>query len=63
MKTSHTKKTFKPNLVKARRALERARENLKRYGSPLDNLTKEEIIQRMRKTREQLWKEKLEVRH
>ena len=63
MKTAHTKKTFKPNYEKARRALERAREHLKRYGSPLDNLSKEEIIQRMRKTREQLWKEKLAFRH
>ena len=63
MKTLHSKKPFKPNPEKARRALERAREGLRRYGSPLDKLTKEEIIQRMRKTREQLWKEKLEARH
>ena len=63
MKTLHTKKPFKSNPEKARRALERASQNLRRYGSPLDKLTKEEIIARVRKTRDQLWKEKFEARH
>lgn len=63
MKIPHTKKLTKANIEKARRALERTREHLKRYGSPLDKLTKEEIIQRLRKTRDELWKEKLAARH
>jgi len=62
MKITHAKKPFKPNVERARRAFERAMERLKRYGSPLGNLTKEQIIQRVRKTREQLWKEKLASR-
>ena len=63
MKTVQIKKAFKPDLEKARRAFQRAQERLKQYGSPLDKFTKEEIIQMMRKTREQLWKEKLAFRH
>ena len=59
MKTSQLKKPFKPNIEKARRALERNEIHLHKYGSPLDGLTKEEIIARVRKTREQLWEEKL----
>ena len=63
MKTLHAKKPFKPNPEKARHALERNDKLLRKYGSPLDKLTKEEIIARVRKTREELWKEKLAFRH
>lgn len=62
MKTLHSKKPFKPNVAKAQRALEKTREHLRRHGSPLDNLTIEQIVARVRKTREQLWKEKLASR-
>lgn len=59
MKVSQTKKTFKPDYEKAFHYFQKARERLKKQGSPLDVLTKEEIIQKIRKTRDQLWEKKL----
>ena len=63
MKTPQPKRTFKPDYEKAFKYLQKARERLKCHGSPLDSLSKEEIIQKVRKTREQLWEEKLATHH
>lgn len=62
MKTVHIKKSTKAGIEKARRSFQKARELLAQHGSPLDKFTKEEIIARIRKTREQLWEEKLAPR-
>ncbi len=58
MKSSSTKKSFKLDPERARRSFQKARDRLTKQGSPLDLLTKEEIIRKVKKTREQIWEEK-----
>lgn len=47
------------NINKAMKYLKRARELLSRTVSPFDGMTDEAIIKKLRKTREEIWEEKL----
>ncbi len=56
-------KTRKPDPKRARKHLERLYQLASQSKSPFEGMTKEEIIKKLRKTREQLWEEKLASRH
>jgi hypothetical protein len=56
-------KTKKPDLQKARKHLEKLREMIARDPDPIFKMSKEEVIKQLRKTREEIWEEKLASRH
>ncbi len=51
------------NPRKAKKHLEKLREMIAKDPSPIFKMSKEEIIKQLRKTREEIWKEKLAARH
>lgn len=50
------------NITKARRHLQKIREIISKRKSPLANLREEEVIEKIRKDRENIWEEKLAAR-
>jgi hypothetical protein len=56
-------KTKKPDLQKARKHLEKLREMIARDPDPIFKMSKEKVIKQLRKTREEIWEEKLASRH
>jgi hypothetical protein len=53
----------KINTKKAKRLLEELRESIAKKPNPFSGMTKEEIIEKIRQTREKLWEEKLASRY
>ena len=53
---------MKKNVEEIKRRLQRLRELAAKIPSPFKGMTLEEAIKKMRKTREELWKEKLAFR-
>jgi len=53
---------MKPNIKKARKHFERLRELVAQGNSPLKGMTEEQVIEQLRKTREELWNEKFAPR-
>lgn len=49
----------KVNIKKAKAHLERIRQLMSKVRSPYQGMTKQQIIDEIRKTRERLWEEKL----
>lgn len=56
-------KTKKPDVKRAKKHLERLYKLADQGNSPFEGMTKEEVIKRLRKTREEIWEEKLAFRH
>ena len=56
-------KTKKPDPKRAKKHLEKLREMIAKDPSPIFKMSKEEIIKQLRKTREEIWEEKLAARH
>jgi len=56
-------KTKKTDPQKAKKHLKKLREMIARDPSPIFKMSKEEVIKQLRKTREEIWKEKLAARH
>ena len=52
----------KPNPQKAKKHLDKLREMIAKRGHPFSKMTEEEVIAALRKTREQIWKEKVASR-
>lgn len=50
---------MKPNIVAARKHLQRLREIIAKNPTPIFKMSKEEVIETLRKTREAIWEEKL----
>lgn len=55
-------KTKKPNTEKARKHFERLCQIMSQRKSPFEGMTDEEVIEKLRKTREELWEKKLAAR-
>jgi len=55
-------KTKKPDPKRAKKHLEKLREMIAKDPPPIFKMSKEEIIKQLRKTREEIWEEKLAVR-
>lgn len=55
-------KTKKPDAKRAKKHLEKLREMIARDPSPIFKMSKEEIIEQLRKTRKEIWEEKLAAR-
>jgi hypothetical protein len=55
-------KTKKPDPKQAKKHLEKLREMIARDPSPIFKMSKEEVIKQLRKTREEIWEEKLAAR-
>ena len=53
----------KLNAKEAKKHLEKLRETIAKNPPPIYALSKEEIIKKLRKTREEIWEEKLAARH
>ncbi len=53
----------KINARRAKKLLEELRESIAQKPNPFLGMTKEEIIEKIRKTRQALWEEKLASRH
>jgi len=49
-------------ITKAKKHLNRIRELVAQKPSPFEGMTKDEVIEQLRKTRRQLWEEKLVTR-
>ena len=56
-------KTRKSNPKQAMQHFEKLREMIARDPSPIFKMSKEEVIKQLRKTREEIWEEKLAARH
>jgi len=56
-------KTKKPDAKRAKEQLEKLREMIARDPSPIFKMSKEEVIKQLRKTRKEIWEEKLATRH
>jgi hypothetical protein len=56
-------KTKRPNPSRAKKHLEKLREMIAKNPPPIYKLSEEEIIEKLRKTREEIWKEKIAIRH
>ncbi|MBI5181587.1 MAG: hypothetical protein HZA06_01590 [Nitrospirae bacterium] len=52
----------KPNVKKAQRHLEKLRKLISKRKHPLSDMTEEEVIKTLRKTREEIWDKKLATR-
>lgn len=50
----------KPNVKKAQRHLEKLRKLISKRKHPLSDMTEEEIIKTLRKTREGIWDKKMQ---
>lgn len=55
-------KTKKPDPKRAKKHLDRLREMVAKRGHPFSKMTEEEVIAALRKTREEIWKEKVAPR-
>jgi len=55
-------KTKKPDPKRAKKHLEKLREIIANNPPPIFKMSKEEIIKQLRKTREEIWEEKLAAR-
>lgn len=53
----------KPNPKKAKKHLDKLREMIAKDPSPIFKMRKEDVIKQLRKTREEIWEEKLAARH
>lgn len=56
---NNNKKTVSQVRKEAKKHFDKIREIVQRTPSPLKGMTKEEVIEHMRKTREKLWSEKI----
>jgi hypothetical protein len=56
-------KTKKLEPKQAKKHLKKLREMIARDPSPIFKMSKEEVIKQLRKTREEIWEEKLAARH
>lgn len=56
-------KTKNPDPDQAKKHLEKLREMIAKDPSPIFKMSKEEAIKQLRKTREEIWEEKLAARH
>ena len=56
-------KMKKPDPKRAKQHLDKLREIIAQNPPPIYQLTKDEIIEKLRKTREEIWEEKLAARH
>ena len=54
---------MKTKKTEAQKHLEKLRETIAKNPPPIYSLSKEEIIKKLRKTREEIWEEKLASRH
>ncbi|HHT9125681.1 MAG TPA: hypothetical protein ACFYD6_07665 [Candidatus Brocadiia bacterium] len=52
----------KPNPKEAKKHLEKIRQLMSKVSSPYKGMTKQQIIDEIRKTREKLWKERIAAR-
>jgi hypothetical protein len=50
---------MKPNPKKAKKHLEHLRKLVAQRSNPFEGMTEEQIIEQLRKTREELWNEKI----
>ncbi len=55
-------RTKKPDAKRAKKHLEKLREIIAKNPPPIFKMSKEEIIKKLRKTREEIWEEKLAPR-
>ncbi|MBI4690041.1 MAG: hypothetical protein HY754_07210 [Nitrospirae bacterium] len=55
-------KSKKPNAKKAMQHFEKLCELVSKRKSPFEGMSEEEVIQKLRKTREELWEKKLASR-
>ncbi|MFA4889198.1 MAG: hypothetical protein WC628_06460 [Candidatus Omnitrophota bacterium] len=53
----------KSNAKKAKMHLEKLRQIITRNPTPIFKMSKEEVVKQLRKTREQIWEEKLAIHH
>jgi hypothetical protein len=56
-------RTKKPDAKRAKEQLEKLRDMIARDPSPIFKMSKEEVIKQLRKTRKEIWEEKLAARH
>ena len=56
-------KTKKPDPRRAKKHLDRLREMIAKDPSPIFKMSKEDVIKQLRKTRKEIWEEKLAARH
>lgn len=56
-------KTKKPDAKRAKEQLEKLREMIARDPSPIFKMSKREVMKQLRKTRKEIWEEKLAARH
>ncbi len=50
---------MKRNVIKARRHLEQAKKIISKRKTPFSNMREEDVIEKIRKDREEIWEEKL----
>jgi len=55
-------KTDKTGIERAKKHLNRIRELVAQRPSPFEGMTKDEVIEQLRKTRKELWEQKLVTR-
>ena len=53
---------MKRNIKEAKLRWEKLRKNISKKHNPFSEMSKEQVINRLRKTREKLWEEKLATR-
>jgi hypothetical protein len=51
------------NPKKAKKYLNKIRKIVAENPTPIFNMTKEDVIKKLRKTREKIWEEKIALRH
>jgi len=56
-------RTKKPDTKRAKKHLDRLREIISQNPPPIYKLNEDEIIKKLRKTREEIWEEKLALRN
>lgn len=56
-------RTKKPDVKSAKKHLEKLREIIAQNPPPIYKMSREDIIKKLRKTREDIWKEKVALRH
>lgn len=59
---SEVRKMKKPNPKKAKMHLEKIRQLMSKVSSPYKGMTKQQIIDEIRKTRQKLWEERVAAR-
>lgn len=55
-------KTKKPDAKRAKKLFENLRKTIAKNPSPIFKMSEEEVIKQLRKTREEIWEEKLAAR-